>query len=422
MHVDVNNIDFDGNNNQNQDANNQGGNGGEGGTGGGTGDNNNNDNGHEGDGNHEGDGDGNNNNQNQNNNQEPEKPYEEGTVIETPDGTFTVDANGNFVDDKGAIFKEAKDVKDYISQFNDEGALTKGADLQAIQTLIGLEVTDENGKPMEFTDDDAGKKAYIDEVLKFKQKEATDIALNTYFTNNPMIKQFADYVQLGGDPANFGKIPDRTNIQFDPNDAEQHKRIIATAWAEEGRLGDVEAYIKFHETSGSLADVAKKELEGLKQKDAAFKQQIAEDAKKQREADEQEHAAYINSIYEKVNAGVIGGYKIPETVVVESNGQKLNRTRADFFNYVTRIDANGQTGYQKDLNAMSDSDYLDRELLDAWMHFSGGSYKTLVDMAIKANEANRIKLIAKKANSNSAKTVKITPKPANKQVSDDLLF
>ena len=81
---------------------------------------------------------------------------------------------------------------------------------------------------------------------------------------------------------------------------------------------------------------------------------------------------------------------------------------------------NTMTGYQRDLNNLSDKDLLDRELLDAWLMFTGGSYKDLVDMAVKENEVRR--LIVKSKQQKSNRTVKITKANKSKGSIEDIIF
>lgn len=361
-------------------------------------------------------------NQGGDNNQQIEKPlYEEGTEIETPDGKFTVDANGNLLKEDGSVFKEAKDIKSYLDGFSNEEDVTDGT-IEALQALVNEEIVDENGNPIEFTDDDEGKKSYIGKVIEKKQKEAYDSAVNNYFENNPIVKQFADYVELGGNPAEFGQIKDRSSIEFDPNNANQHKDIIRTAWKEDNRKGDVESYINYLESGGTLADVAKSELEGIKAKDAEYKKQIAEQAAAAREQDRQTALKQIQDIYDKVSVGVVGDYKIPETITIEKDGKKVTKTRDDFFNYLVRNTPNGKTAYQNDIDNLSDEQTMNEWLLDGWLKFTGGSYKNIVEMAINSKEVEKLRFVAKKHAKDGTSSVRVTNTRKDKPVhADDIL-
>lgn len=343
----------------------------------------------------------------------------EGMEIETPDGVLTF-KDGALVNDKGEVFKNADEVKDYVNQFNSTDD-NETFNLATLQSVLGIDVTGEDGKPIEFTDDAEGRTAYVNKVFELKQKEAQDVAMNTFFANNPLVKQFNDFVTAGGDPAQFGQIPDRSGIQFDPENTNQHKAIIRTSWKENNNHGDVEKYIKYLEDSGSLADAAKEELEGIKQRDADYKKQIEQRAEQARREEQESLNQYWNTIHSKIDSGMIAGYKIPESIVKEVNGQKIALTRNDFFNYLNRIDPETRMSqYQKDLNDMSEDDYMNRELLDAYLHFSGGTYQDLIKMAVKEEEVKRLKLTAKTAKTPG--TIKINKPQGNKVEHKDIIL
>ena len=96
----------------------------------------------------------------------------------------------------------------------------------------------------------------------------------------------------------------------------------------------------------------------------------------------------------------------------------------DFYDYLSRPVAEDEnkrmlTGYQKDLHDLSDKDALEREILDAYLMFSGGSYKDLVDIAIREEKAKKLQLVSKEIR--TRKTVVIT-KPKGKVNRNDILL
>lgn len=344
---------------------------------------------------------------------------EEGTEVETPDGTFTY-KDGGLVDKDGKVFKEAKDIKDYLAQFNSNEP--ESFNLASLQNLCGVDVVGDDGKPVEFTDDEVGRKAYFNKVIELKQAESRQTAIDTFFENNPIVKQFTDYIAAGGDARYFGQTPDRTGIQFDENNEKQHEAIIRAAWQEFGKRGNVDNYVKYLKDSGGLADAAKEDLQALQDKDNAYKRDIAVRAEQARKEEQEDLARYWKAINDKVTSGIISGYKIPEIITKEVDGKKLNYTRKDFFDYISKVDPQTrQTGYQKDLAALSDDEAMNRELLDAWMHFTGGTYKDIIDMAVKNEEVKRLKLTAKAAK-NPSGAVHFTKPTNNKVNSKDIIL
>ena len=121
----------------------------------------------------------------------------EGDELEYDGQVYKVDANGNIIDNKGNIFKEAKDVKEWLKSVDvaDEKDI-QTLDVASIRDALGFEITDEDGKPIEFTNDVNGVKSLVDSVIDIRSKELQEAAINRLYQDNPLLKQFQDYVQL----------------------------------------------------------------------------------------------------------------------------------------------------------------------------------------------------------------------------------
>ena len=86
----------------------------------------------------------------------------QGDVVEIGNNSYTVDDKGNLVDASGNIFKEAKDVKSFLEGLDKVDNNTEELNIQSIQNAIGITVTDENDKPVEFENTVEGIKSYLD--------------------------------------------------------------------------------------------------------------------------------------------------------------------------------------------------------------------------------------------------------------------
>lgn len=356
----------------------------------------------------------------------PTGGLEAGTEIEFDGNVYTVDEKGNVVDKDGNLFKEAKDVEAWLN----DNAVTDSDDendlsIDNIRELVGIDVTDEEGKSVEFTNDAQGVKSYIDSVIALKSNDIAQGAVNKVFAENPILKQFVDYLTVTGSPKGFGDIPDRSGIQLDKNNPSQLEAVIRMAAKEFGNKSLNDSYIKYLRDSGALYDEAKAQLEALVGKDKAYQKEIELKAQQAREQEEQEVREYWQSVNDAINKKVIGGYKLPDSIVKEVNGQKVTYTTADFYRYLSEPavqDENGNvlTAYQRDLNKLSNEESLNKELLDAWLTFTGGSYKDLIDMAVKENEVR--KLIVKSKQQRTNRTVKINKAKSSKVDYNDILF
>ena len=345
-----------------------------------------------------------------------------GDNVEFEGETYTVAENGDLVDKDGKVFKEAKDVKEWIESLQEETDDT--ISLETIQDAFGQTIVGEDGKPVEFTNDAAGVQAYVKAVVDLQRNEIAEGAVNKLYADNPLLKQFIDYVQVNGSPRGFGELPDRTGWQIDKDNAAQQETIVRMAAREFGNASLNDNYIKYLKDTGGLYDEAVNQLKALQDKDKTVRAEIEQRANAARAQEQQEIETYWNKVNDVINGRTIAGYKLPDSFVKEVDGKKQTLTPTDFYNYLSRqteVDADGNriTGYQKDLANESDDDYLARELITAWLMFTGGTYKDLANMAIKENEVRTLKLKSKE--NRAHKTVKVT-KPASKSSVDDIVL
>lgn len=345
-----------------------------------------------------------------------------GDNVEFEGETYTVAENGDLVDKDGKVFKEAKDVKEWIESLQEE--TDDSITLETIQDAFGQTIVGEDGKPVEFTNDAAGVQAYVKAVVDLQRNEIAEGAVNKLYADNPLLKQFIDYVQVNGSPRGFGELPDRTGWQIDKDNAVQQETIVRMAAREFGNASLNDNYIKYLKDTGGLYDEAVNQLKALQDKDKTVRAEIEQRANAARAQEQQEIETYWNKVNDVINGRTIAGYKLPDSFVKEVDGKKQTLTPTDFYNYLSRqteVDADGNriTGYQKDLANESDDDYLARELITAWLMFTGGTYKDLATMAIKENEVRTLKLKSKE--NRAHKTVKVT-KPVGKTSADDIVL
>ena len=334
-----------------------------------------------------------------------DEPLQPGTSIEIGDEKYTVDERGNVLDKNGNIYKEASEVKAWIDSFEDVSDTTDGVmTIDSIQEAFGIEITDDNDKKVTFENSPAGVKAYIDAVIDTARDEHYEAAINSLYQKYPILSDVLNYyVANGNSLEGFGEMPDRSNITIDENNEAQQESIIRTAWKEKGQRGDVESYIAYLKSSGILLATAKEELTGLQDADKEYRAKLAAEAEKKENEHIKRLENYWNGVHEVVKSRQIAGYQIPESIIVNRNGQKLSVTPEDFFNYIYRIDKDGKSAYEKDLAAETPESRRDDEILRAYLKFVGGNYSNLVGMAINKEKVNTLKLKAKERNSTSVR-------------------
>lgn len=333
---------------------------------------------------------------------------EAGTSIEVGEDTYTVDENGNLLDKNGNIFKEAKDVKSWLNEFENVTDTDKDSiSIEIIQEAVGVQITDDDDKPVEFENNPEGIKAYIDAVIETAKEEHFETAVNTLYQKYPILNDVLNYyIANGNSLEGFGEVPDRSNITIDDSNEAQQEAIIRTAWEEQGRKGDVESYIAYLKSSGTLLATAKEELVGLQEADEQYRKNIEEEAEYKEAERLQRLENYWNSVHDVIKNRTIAGYQIPESIIISRNGQKLSVTPEDFFNYIYRVDKDGKSAYERDLATETPESRRDDEILRAYLKFVGGNYSNLVDMAINKEKVNRLKLKAKERNTSTVRISK----------------
>lgn len=360
-----------------------------------------------------------------NKNEESTNSLTVGDQIEYNGNTYTIVDNGDLVDEKGNVFKEASSVQQWLEENDIVENEESTFDIAELQKEVGVEIKDENGNAVEFENTSNGVKQYVNSVIDLKSKEIQEATINRFYSNNPLVKQFVDYVNLTGTARGFGDIPDRSGITIDEGNEAQQIAVIKMAANEFGNKTINDNYIDWLRESGNLYSYAKEQLSALIDKDKQVRKNIEEQANIKQKEELEQLNEYWNKVKGVINSRVIGGYKIPENFTRNINGKNVICNSNDFFNYISNAcyeDENGNrmTGYTKSLNELTDEEYLNRELLDAWLMFTGGSYKDLVDMAIKENEVR--KLVVKSKQSRSAKTVKVVKKQSGKADINDIIL
>lgn len=197
------------------------------------------------------------------------------------------------------------------------------------------------------------------------------------------------------------------------------------AAAEFGNKSLNDNYIKYLKDSGSLYDEAKAQLQALVEKDANTRKDIEIKAAAQRQKEAEDLANYWKNVNKVIDSRIIAGYKLPESFTKEVNGQKVVITPNDFYNYLSKATeqdtaGNKVTGYQRDLSKLTDEEYLNRELLDAWLMFTGGTYKDLIDMAVKEEQVRKLRIKSKEQR--STKSVKVVKRSGGKTDINDLVL
>lgn len=352
-----------------------------------------------------------------------EHDLEEGTIIEDGDNKYTVDKDGNLIDDKGNIFKAKNEVAAYLKEFEVEDTSNEDKiDVKLIQELVGVSVTSEDGKPVTFDNTPQGVASYVQSVLDLKRDEFAKAGVNKLFEDYPVVSDFLNYYVANGNSfEGFGELRDRSGIEVDENNVSQQEAIVREAFKEFNRRGNVDKYIQYLKDSNELFNVAKEELEALQKADNDVREANAKEALRVKAEEEKQLVEFWNGVKECIDKRQIAGYRIPETVIIERNGKQISTTPEDFFNYVYQVDDKGLSRYENDLMKLSPAERRDEELLKAWLKYTGKGYDSLIEMAVSDKEAKKLKLTASQRKSTRG-AIKITKPDSKNDVLKDERF
>ena len=340
-----------------------------------------------------------------------------GAKFEIDNTTYIVDNEGNLVDEEGNIFKKKDELKDYFDELNqsDEDDKTKN-NLNNIIEAVGVDILDDDDKPVQFEDTPQGIAQYVKAVIETTQQEIAETALNSLYDRFPFLTDAINYYLANGNSLEgFNVQKDRSSITIDENNQAQQEDIIRMAWKERGQKID-DAYIAYLKSSGLLLQTAEQELENIQNADRAEKQRLADEAKAAEQQAIEQNQAYWNGVKQVIDGRKVAGYEIPQTILIQKEGKQIAVTPNDFFNYLYQTDKEGLTRYQRDIMKQTPESRRDDEILRAFLTFTGGSYANLVDMAVKEKEVIKLRSKAKEAGAHRT-TIKVsTPQNEKKEI------
>lgn len=342
---------------------------------------------------------------------------QEGDNVEIDGVTYTINNNGDAVGEDGQVFRTRAELAQLIaSQATQEPSV-----LQTLQSKFGSEFTDENGNPIVFDDSIEGLNSYVETVVRARQEEAQQAALNSLFATYPQVEQALNYVMLNGSLEGFNEIPTERPA-LDKNNEEQLASVIREEWKLQNKRGDVNKFIDYCKSAGTLYETA---VESDKVVGEINEAKLAEtrakvEAAKQAELEATE--AYWKKVDETLAKGDLMGYAIPEQIQCNREGKKVMLSKADFMKYISvPVDNEGNTSYMLDEAKVAPEIAMQDDLLRAYLKFTGGNYSSLVGMA--ANKEQVLKLRTQAAQATTAKrTIVINSNGSNsKHVDNDKL-
>lgn len=184
--------------------------------------------------------------------------------------------------------------------------------------------------------------------------------------NNPLTKQFVDYLENGGNAGDFMQLvqgPDYSAIDADglaENEAAQ-KQVLQAYLIENGEsVDEANETIQAFEDAGSLGKKAASALSKLQASQNKKREEALLTQKQKADEHRKSVQEYVTNLETNINSKEeIAGFKLTK------------KTKSDLFNYITAVDKTGET------QLMKDAKDPDKQLLMAFFHFNDFNFDKL---------------------------------------------
>lgn len=335
--------------------------------------------------------------------------------------TYTVDDNGNAVDDKGEIV--------YTKEQLDEGDDTPPAgdiDVQAVVDSTKIPIYDQEGNAVEFDNTPEGLNNYVEAVYQRASNESVQQAFNSLYTQYPFLNNMLNHIDAGGVVEDFKQETDYAKIKLDKTNEKQLRAIAIEGYMSKGmdaeKANNYFDYIKstgtdndeiFTEATNELKylndnKVARDTAKTQEQENTNRQQQLDTDNYWGVSIDEQGQLVNLNkenSVYSIINSGTINvdtdTFTIPEKIKVIENGKPKLYSRGDFFAYlrqpITVLDENGNRVTTTRDNVKIQEANAKRtnhnSVLEAYKRFTNNDISQLINEKVKNKEVKKIRQI-----------------------------
>ena len=339
-----------------------------------------------------------------------------GDVVMIDDGTgakeYILDENGNATLDGNIVFTKEQ-LED--SSSNTEEVID-GNIHKLISEVSGLDLVDEEGKPIEFKTGIEGL-AQREVLIKNKfYEQGLQEASTKFFQENPDVYDIYSYKQKHGSLDGYSKQVDYAEYAItEETSTDELKSILREQLVAQGNdVKTADKLIRLSEQDETLRIDALEALEKLKESNNTRLAQIKlQEEKEEREAVERYENYYgvtytkdnklvdkgvKGSVYDKlVKEGKVGNIFIPQEglIVTKADGAKTKVGRMDLFNYFYKpvVEQNGTYYTQSQIDENNRLKDTDNYLIQGIRNITGGDISSLektMQNIIRLKDAKKI--------------------------------
>lgn len=342
--------------------------------------------------------------------------FVEGAIVDLDGVTYTIDKDGNAIDDQKKIVKTKAELKQ-LYDANAAGTSTSDTNyISEVQKATNLVILKDE-KPIEYENTVEGFAGYVKDAHQLGVEIGKKQREEELFNKMPILKQVISHLVLNnGDLSNFNNTVDYTKIKL-TDDEQQWENIYVAAKVEQGMdKKEAQDMFKYLKDDKKAKPAAESSLLYLSQTQTARNKQADELLAKQEIQAQQEEEAYWNEVSGIIKNKTIkvkdSVFSIPDVIrVKDKEGRTVVKTLDDFVNYMSapiNVNINGKTFTTTKLEY---DRYLDEEaknsndeVLDAYRRFTNFDDSQLISKSVKAEQVKNVIKLTNKAQSSTGGT------------------
>ena len=324
--------------------------------------------------------------------------------------THTINDKGEAVDATGNVIKTFDEVKALLKEGIVKDAVEEPTDLEgilnAVNTSLGIDFTDEQGNPITFEPTVEGLQARDKYLIDNVAAQMTREAVDSIFKADNDFESLYQYKRANGTSLGWTPTPDYSKTILLPStDAkaeQQYHDIIVKAEQAQGRdLNTATMLAKYLIDDGKGEEMAKAALVTLNNVNKANAERQQAEAQAEEARLNNERVAYWNEIKSTIDKGVVEGVSIPAFISIKNaDGTVRTVPRSSIYEYMSKPVKDGKSAMQLYASQMTPG----QRVLSALMQITNYSYG---DVAKATATTNKIEFIRK-----------INNNPANKGVTN----
>lgn len=322
--------------------------------------------------------------------------------VEVDGVVYKLDTDGNAIDAEGKIVYKKED-------------LEEPADVQIVGVLkqnIGIVITDESGKEIEYEDSLEGITKYVKDALKIQEESVAARVEEAIMGTHPELPNILRHLELNGNLDKYKPSENWSKIVIaDDTEDTKLESIVRKAKLDKGDSEtEINEYIKYLKEGNKLKDVAKESLKYLSDKEKATIKAEKDTLEARRNAEIEAEKKKVNYVANVIKQGKLKlgekEFVIPEIIrIKKEDGTVVNKTRDDFFDYLYKpVSIKLEDGRTVETTMYKYDDYvnenkktIEHDLLDALKTFAGYNMESFIETQVnKQKTLDLKKLITKK--------------------------